>query len=371
MAAGDRAYLDYNATAPLRPAARDAMIDALAERGNPSSVHQEGRSARAMVEHARRAVAASVSAPVEGTVFTSGGTEANAWMLGSWDGPVAVSAVEHDAVRLARHDALVLPVDQDGIVSISTVDDLPEGTLVSIMAANNETGVLQPIADLAERVHVKGLFLHCDAVQTCGRLATGPLAQGADAVTISAHKLGGPKGVGALAVADPHRLPPALIRGGGQEHRRRAGTENVAAIAGFAAAVRDADEQIGDWCDIESLRDWMEERIETISPSVTIAGKAVARLPNTICVAMPGTDAQATVIAFDLAGISVSSGAACSSGKVARSHVLEAMGWEDNLAGAAVRVSLGLETTRAEAERFVAAWQDIIGRGLASRGLAA
>ena len=366
-----RTYLDHNATAPLRVCALEAMVAALGEVGNPSSVHAEGRRTRAVIEDARADVAALAGASTEGVVFTSGGTEADALMLSGWDGPVAISAVEHDAVRAARRDAIVLPVDAAGIVELDALRSLVPGTLVSVMSANNETGVVQPIAAIAERVRERSGVLHCDAVQTAGRLARSPLALGADAMTVSAHKMGGPKGVGALALRDPALAPAPLIRGGGQERGRRAGTENVAAIAGFAAVAREAKGRFGDWRHVAALRDWIETRIATISPRAEIAGRTADRLPNTLCVSLPGADAQALVIAFDLAGFAVSAGAACSSGKVARSHVLEAMGWDEVLSGGAIRISLGLETTREDVERFVAAWASIAPLHGAAEGLAA
>ena len=366
-----RTYLDYNATMPLRASALEAMVAALAEVGNPSSVHAEGRRTRALIEDAREAVAVLVGASTEGVVFTSGGTEANALMLSGWDGPVAVSAVEHESVRAARRDAVVLPVDEAGVLEIGSLPGLAPGTLVSVMTANNETGVVQPIAAIAARTRELGCVLHCDAVQTAGRGLDSPLALGADAMTISAHKMGGPKGVGALVVRDAALLPAPLVRGGGQERNRRAGTENVAAIAGFAAVAREVAGLRDAWRDVAALRDWIEARIATISPSTVIACRGGERLPNTLCISIPGADAQALVIAFDLAGFAVSAGAACSSGKVARSHVLEAMGWDEALSSGAIRVSLGLETTREEVERFAAAWTRIAPHHGAAEDLAA
>ena len=357
-----RTYLDYNATAPLRATAFEAMVAALGEVGNPSSIHAEGRRGRALVENARQAVASLVGSSAEGVVFTSGGTEADGLMLAGWDGPVAISAVEHDAVRAVRADATVLPVDGDGVLEIDGLAGLQPGTLVSVMTANNETGVVQPIAAIADEVRARGCILHCDAVQTIGRLSPSPLALGADAATVSAHKMGGPKGIGALVVRDPSLLPAPIIRGGGQERNRRAGTENVAAIAGFGAVAREAAGLAEAWRDVAVLRDWIEGRLATISPHVVIAGRDAERLPNTSCVSLAGADAHTLVIAFDLAGFALSAGAACSSGKVARSRVLQAMGWDDAQSGGAIRVSLGLETAREEAERFVAAWTTIAPR---------
>ena len=366
-----RAYFDYNATAPLRASARAAMIDALEMTGNASSVHAEGRRVRAVVETARDAVAALVGAPADGVVFTSGATEADAWMLQAWTGPVAVGAVEHDAVREARGDAIVLPVDPDGRVERDALTTLAPGTLVSVMSANNETGVLQRLAEIAAVADERDVFLHSDAVQTCGRIADTPFTDGARVISISAHKMGGPKGIGALVARDPADLPTPLVRGGRQERGYRGGTENVAAIAGFGAAAREAAAEAGDWRRLAALRDWIEDRIIAISPSAVIAGRGVDRLPNTCCVALPGAEAQSLVIAFDLAGFAVSAGAACSSGKVTRSPVLAAMGWSDALSESAIRISLGLETTEDEAERFVAAFADIAARHAAPPGLAA
>ncbi len=355
-----RAYLDYNATAPLRTVAREAMCEAMALVGNPSSIHADGREARRLVENARAEIAALAGVPAEAIVFTSGGTEANATVLLGWAGPVAVSAVEHDAVRLVREDVAILPVDEEGLVDLASLETVPAGTLISVMSANNETGVVQPLAEIGEVAARRGLVWHSDSVQTFGRVAANPLDYGAHAVTISAHKLGGPKGAGALIVRDDALRVAPLLRGGGQERHRRGGTENVAAIAGFGAGAAEvASAGFGDG-EMRTLRDWIESSIVAISPTTVIAARSAERLPNTICVAVPGADAQTLLIAFDLAGISLSAGAACSSGKVAPSHVLSAMGWSDARARGAVRISLGRETTRAEAERFVAAWREIV-----------
>ncbi len=355
-----RAYLDYNATAPLRTVARDAMCEAMASVGNPSSIHADGRAARRLIECARADVAALAGVPAEAVIFTSGGTEANATALLGWDGPVAVSAVEHDAVRLVRHDAAILPVDVQGLTDPASLETLPAGTLVSVMSANNETGAIQPLAEIGDAVARSGLVWHSDCAQTFGRMAVNPLEHGAHAISVSAHKIGGPKGVGALILRDDAFRFTPLLRGGGQERHRRGGTENVAAIAGFGAAAAEIAGAGYGGLEMRTLRDWIESSIVSISPTAVIAAQSTERLPNTICVAVPGVDAQTLLIAFDLAGLSLSAGAACSSGKVAPSHVLLAMGWSEALARGAVRISFGPETARAEAERLVVAWREIV-----------
>lgn len=383
----ERAYLDWNATAPLRSAARGAIAAALELTGNPSSVHREGRAARALVEAARGEVAALAGADARNVTFTSGGTEANALALSpTLADRLIVSAIEHPSVltggRFAKAEKFA--VDADGIVGLSALDAaLAKGprALVSIMAANNETGVVQPIAAAAEIVHRHGGLLHVDAVQAAGRIALDINQMGADLLTLSAHKIGGPKGVGALVRRDESISTDALIRGGGQERGSRAGTENVAGIVGFgAAAVVALSDLVAESVRMLTLRERLESAIRAVTPQAVIFGSVTERLPNTTLVAMPDAKAETLVIAFDLEGVAVSSGAACSSGKVAPSHVLAAMGVAPALARGAIRVSVGPTTTEAEIDRFISVWKKLaqslsIGekRGLAplSGGLAA
>ncbi|MEM8589772.1 MAG: cysteine desulfurase family protein [Pseudomonadota bacterium] len=357
-------YLDYNASAPLLPAARDAMVAALDVVGNPSSVHRFGRDARRLVEHARRHLAVRLAVDPQRVVFTSGATEANAAALSG----VAVtrrlvSAIEHDSV-LATDAVETFAVDGEGVADPAGLEralaeaDAP--TLVSMQLVNNETGVVQPVQEAAALAHDHGALIHCDAVQALGRLAVSPDALGVDLLTVSSHKIGGPKGAGALIVRDGLPLKP-LLRGGGQERRRRAGTENVAAIAGFGAAVEAAN--VDAWSRATSLRNRLETQLVATDAGAMVFGAHAGRVGNTTCVAMPGVDAETQVMAFDLAGIAVSAGSACSSGKVASSHVLAAMGIPDALARCAIRVSLCPDTKAGDIDRFVAVWGQIAARG--------
>jgi cysteine desulfurase len=386
-----RVYLDWNATAPLRPAAREAMRTALDLCGNPSSVHGEGRAARRVIEEARGEVAALVGADPRNVIFTSGGTEANALALSPVNGQrLLVSAIEHPSVlaggRFSPQDIEQVPVDMDGIVDLAALEQRLEAVtrdglrpLVSLMAANNESGVIQPVAAASEIVHRAGGLLHVDAVQAAGRIALDMETLGADLMTLSAHKLGGAKGAGALIRRDESIKIDPLIRGGGQERGSRAGTENAAAVAAFAAAA--AAVRAGFDAEVPhmaALRDRLEAGLRNLTPEAIIYGANVARLPNTTLVAMPGAKAETFVIAFDLDALAVSSGAACSSGKVAPSHVLAAMGVAPALARGAIRVSLGPTTTEAEIDRFLQVWQKLAQslsirekRGQASRKFAA
>ncbi|MEQ8966392.1 MAG: aminotransferase class V-fold PLP-dependent enzyme [Azospirillaceae bacterium] len=361
-------YLDHNATAPLRADARAALIEALDLVGNPSSVHAAGRAARRAVESAREAVAALVGAAPAEVVFTSGATEANATVLAGAGRPVLAAGTEHDSVR-AGLDGAPVPVDAEGRIDLSFLDrrlaEAGAPALVSVMLANNETGVVQPVAEAAAIARRHGALVHCDAVQAAGRLAVDRDALDVDYLTLSAHKIGGPRGVGAVVARDGVPLAP-LVRGGGQERRRRAGTENVAAIAGFGAAARAAAAEAGRLGALEALRDGLVAGIRAADPTAPLWGEGAGRLPNTACIGMPGVPAETQVMGFDLAGIAVSAGSACSSGKVAASHVLDAMG-AGAAAGEAVRFSLGPETTADEIERAVAAWAEVAARARGRR----
>jgi cysteine desulfurase len=353
-------YLDWNATAPLRPEAVAAATAALAHCGNPSSVHRRGRAGRKMVESARETVAGMIGAAPDSVIFTSGGTEANHLaLIGAGRERILVSAVEHDSVLRAVPAAQQIPVDGDGVVRLDAlaellaVDDRP--ALVSVMLANNETGVIQPVAEIAAAAHASGAIFHCDAVQAAGKIAFDLAAVGADLLTLSAHKLGGPAGAGALLAASGIDLAP-LLRGGGQEGGRRAGTENVPGIAGFAAAAKLAANEVGCYDRVRVLRDLLEAEILAAAPDAIVIGADAPRLPNTSAIAMPGTAAVTQVIALDLDGVMVSAGAACSSGKVGPSHVLAAMGLPPDVRASTIRVSLGWATTEAEIERFIQSW---------------
>ncbi len=360
-------YLDYNATAPMKPAVIEAVSASLAETGNPSSVHRFGRLQRRRIEAAREAVAALAGARANQVVFTGGGTEANNLALRGVGRRVVVSATEHDSVlKTAAATGERIAVDRDGRVDLDALAAMlardPRPALVCVMLANNETGVVQEVSAAARIAHAHGAILHCDAIQAAGKIPLDMGTLGADLLSLSAHKLGGPQGVGALVVGDEVALSPQLV-GGGQERGRRAGTENVAAIHGFGVAARLASDDLGQMVEIARLRDGLESRLTAAAP-VTVfgAGAGVARLANTSCIAMPDVAAETQVMAFDLAGIALSAGSACSSGKVRASHVLAAMGIAPSVAGCAIRVSLGWRSTRAEIDRFVDAWLDLWAR---------
>jgi cysteine desulfurase len=386
MSTQRRSYFDWNATAPLRAEARTAMQAALGATGNASSVHAEGRAARALIEQARADVAALVGAEAKTVIFTAGGTEANALALtpqieaGADQAPrggLLVSAVEHPSVlaggRFERVE--IVPVDPQGRVDLVQLQKKVEEIarpLVSVMLANNETGVIQPIREVAAIVHAAGGLLHVDAVQGAGRVACDMAALGADLMTVSAHKIGGPQGAGALVRRADLHFPAPLIRGGGQERNYRAGTENVAAIAGFGAAARAAlAGREAAAARMAALRDRIEAGLRAESPDVVIFGAGAERLPNTISFSKPGMKAETAIIAFDLNGIAVSSGSACSSGKVQPSHVLAAMGVDPALAGGAIRLSLGWDTTEDDAGNVLNAWRKVASALSKGRGIAA
>jgi len=341
------------------------MVAALDVVGNPSSPHAEGRKVRALIEDAREQVAALVGAKPAEVVFTSGGTEANnAVLAGGWDA-ILLAGVEHDSVlapaRKAGTRLIDLAVDHNGVVDrdgLAAAFAQAPGALLTLQIANNETGVLQPVADVARDAKALGIAVHTDAVQAVGRVEIDIAALGVDYLSLSAHKLGGPKGVGAIVMRGQAVLPP-LISGGGQERRRRAGTENVAAIAGFGAAAEAARRDLADMRQVQALRDGLEAQLRAVTPEAVIVAEGTARLPNTTSVALPGASAETLVIALDLAGIAVSAGAACSSGKVGSSHVLSAMGLEPRLARSAIRVSLGHASTAEDVASFLAAWSHI------------
>ena len=358
-------YLDHNATTPVLPEVADAMSEALRRTGNASSVHRFGRLVRRAVDDARENVAALIGASPANVIFTSGGTEANNQALRGASGTVFVSAVEHDSVFSAEPDAHTLPVDADGVLDLDVLRrELAQTNapaVVSVMLANNETGVIQHVSEAAEIAHEFDALLHCDAVQAAGKLAVDFAALGADMLTLSAHKIGGPQGVGALVLRDGLNLEP-LIRGGGQERRRRAGTENVPGIVGFGVAAASASENVAAYGAVASLRDDLERRVRNAAPDAIIYGAAVARLPNTSCIGLPGVTGELQVMTLDLAGVAVSAGSACSSGKVAPSHVLRAMGADEDAARSAIRVSLAADTTPEDVDRFVEVWSDMARR---------
>ncbi|KAA2235343.1 cysteine desulfurase family protein [Salinarimonas soli] len=376
MAATQRTYLDYNATAPLLPEAAEALTHALQLPGNPSSVHAEGRAARALVETARDRVAALAGARAGGVTFTSGGSEAANLVMspgfrrlsdGARPERLLVCATEHVCVleghRFPEDAVERIPVDRDGVVDLAWLERrlaelAPRRVLVSVHLANNETGVIQPLARIAERVRAHGGLVHSDAVQAAGRIPVDMAALGVDALTLSGHKLGAPKGVGALVLAsEGYELAP-LVRGGGQERGRRGGTENVAGIAAFGAAAEAVlRDLVAEGERLSGLRGAFEAAIGRLSPGSVVLGAGAPRLPNTVLFATPGLRAETALIAFDLAGVALSSGSACSSGKVRRSHVLDAMGVAPALAEGALRLSMGRGTTAQAVETFAAAYE--------------
>lgn len=371
----DRVYLDWNATTPLRPEARTAMAAAWDLVGNPSSVHAEGRAARHLIEQARAKVASALGGDPKNLIFTSGGTEANSLALtpglrrgsGLPINRLVVSAIEHASVlaggRFAQDALEILPVTKSGVVDPARLRAILAGgppALVSVMSANNETGALQPIPEIADIVHDTDGLLHVDTVQSFGKIPCDLRCMKADLLSVSAHKLGGPKGVGALLFGDGIRGLEGLIRGGGQERGRRAGTENIAGIVGFGAAVEAMTASSGEEARQEILRNRLEMGLRQ-TRGVIVFSEDVRRLPNTTLFTAPGLKAETAVIGFDLEGIAVSSGSACSSGKVQPSHVLQAMGVRPDLAKGAVRLSLGWSTTETDIDRCLQAWRKLAG----------
>lgn len=358
-------YMDFNATAPIRPEVVEAFLRASQNVGNPSSVHGFGRSARRLVEDARRSVAALVGSRSQDVVFTSGGTEANNLALkGSGKRLIVVSAGEHDSILQAMPDAESVSLNPDGTLDLAKLEQVlaevekragAGGLLLSVMLANNETGVLQAIPEISQIAKGFDALVHCDAVQAAGKVALDIVALGVDMLSLSAHKIGGPQGIGALVLTPGLDLQPLLL-GGGQERRRRAGTENVAGCAGFGVAAELAVTHLGDAHSLAVWRDEIEERLTALSPESRVFGREAQRLPNTSCISMPGVPAETQLMAFDLAGVAVSSGSACSSGKVQSSHVLRAMGASDAEAASALRISLGWSSKAEDVEALVEAW---------------
>lgn len=375
-----RSYLDHNATAPLLNEAREAMTAALNCAGNPSSVHNEGRAARRIVERARREIAELCNGRSDGVVFTSGATEAATTLLcpnyQAGRGTVRmsrlyVSSADHPCLlsggRFDREAVSVFPVDGNGVIDVNALaallenHDKEEGLpLVATHLANNETGVIQPAEEIGKLARSHGAVFVVDAVQAVGRLPVDIAKIGADFLIVSSHKIGGPTGVGAF-VADSDLLRPApLVVGGGQERGHRAGTENLIGIAGFGPAAAAARTGVDNRRLIRDMRDRIERRIVEIAPDTTIFGRDVARLDNTIFFAVANLEAETAQIAFDLAGVAVSAGSACSSGKVGPSHVLQAMGHGDRAGG--LRVSLGVDTRPEDADRFLSAFEQLVER---------
>ena len=353
-------YLDYNSGAPVRPQVVTAMTEALAEGGNPSSTHGWGRRARARLDRARTQVAAAVGADAAGVIFTSGGTEANALALrGAGRKVVLVSAIEHASVLNAVPEAMVVPVTGDGIVDVAALERIlaeTPGALVSVMLANNETGIVQPLAQVVQAARTHGALVHCDAAQALGRMPLALDRLGVDLLTLSAHKAGGPAGVGALVLADPAFALAAMVTGGGQELRRRGGTENVAGIVGFGVAAEAAVAELPRMAQIAQWRDDLAAQIAARLPTAQVIGGHMPRLPNTLCVALSGVDTRTQVMALDLDGVMIGAGAACSSGKLAESGVLRAMQVAPEVAAGAIRLSWGWNSSPADGAAFLTSW---------------
>ena len=389
MSENERIYFDYNASAPMLDCARAAVHDALTWVGNASSVHFEGRNTRKHLENARKQVADLVEATTANVIFTSGATEAANHALspvvraGGQELSISklyVGATEHPCVlnggRFSKESLQHLDVDGNGLVDIAALrlsleqHDYTAGMpMVAVQLANNETGVIQPVAEIASLVHSHDGFLVVDAVQALGKLPISMIETGADFLFLSSHKIGGPQGAGALVLANGALSPKPLFSGGGQESYHRGGTENVAAIVGFGAACEWHAENLTENIKKYSLRDSIEKGLSTISleagngiPQPVFFGKSVLRLNNTSCFAVDGIRAETALVGLDLDGISISSGSACSSGKVKQSHVLEAMGASTTEMTGALRISVGWNSTKKEADRFLDAWKTIIGR---------
>ena len=375
-----RIYLDYNASAPLRVAARSSIEQALACAGNPSSVHENGRILHGIINDARDRLARQLNVDGKGIVFTSGATEANNFVLSPryryFGQPLEIdrliiSATEHPSVtaggRFKPDQVDICPVDKDGVIDLDTLAQLVAQAgdgqlLVSVMLVNNETGVIQPIADVAAQLKGRKALLHVDATQALGKLDLDLDVLGADFLTLSGHKIGGGWGAGAVVARSDSVIAETLIRGGGQEFYHRSGTENAAAIAGFAAALSEIAGNRDELPRILALRDCLEAGLRTISSDIVIFSKDADRVGNTCCFAVPNLSAETAMIALDLQGIAISSGSACSSGKVGTSPVLAAMGVDDALNRAALRVSLGWGSTQEDIDKFLAAWRKIAGK---------
>lgn len=360
-------YLDYNATAPMKPAVISAVVEAMARHGNPSSVHRFGRISRRYVEEARASVAAFVGVRPAQVIFTSSGTEANNLVFSNnLTTDFYTSSIEHDSVLAVTPHAVRLPVTEDGIIDLvalkSILKSAPCPSLISVMMVNNETGIIQPLQEVSRIAKSYGHFIHTDAVQAAGRIPLSFDDLGVNCMTLSAHKIGGPQGVGALIVSDNIQLKP-ILKGGGQEMSRRAGTENVPGIIGFGVAAQLAADDLRNIPNLTSLRDVLQKRLSEIGGDhVVVLGKTVPRVANTLSIAMRNVRNETQVMALDLAGVAVSSGSACSSGKVKSSHVLRAMNYGDDIAGCVLRISLGWNTKPTDIDRCVETWRAVYER---------
>jgi len=359
-------YFDHNATTPVRAEVADAMAGALVLGGNASSVHGAGRRARQLVEEAREIIAELVGASLAQIVFTSGGTEANNLVLrGTECDHILVSAVEHNSVLDAADNIEIVPVNGNGVIDLtaltSRLSEIDGQVLISVMLANNETGVIEPIAEIVRIAKEHGALVHTDAIQALGKVNVDWGDLGVDFISLSAHKIGGPQGVGAIVINEEIPLK-SILRGGGQERSRRAGTENVPGIVGFGAAAKLIAGELDQISKTQDLRDRMEASIKAKCSDAVIFGESIDRLPNTSCVSMPGVTSETQVMKFDLEDYMVSAGSACSSGKVQASHVLKAMGVDEETASTAIRISLGFGNNSNDVDAFVSQWGKIYAR---------
>jgi cysteine desulfurase len=362
-------YLDYNASSPLRPEAAISIANLQNMPLNASAVHAYGREGRKHIENARKEIAALVNCEPNAVIFNSGATEGNNTVLQYFKGrPILVSCIEHPSVLDVVPHSIKIPVTKDGIVDLGALEDLlqkEKPALVSVMMVNNETGIIQPIAAISSLAKQYGAYLHCDAVQAAGRIPISLFDCGIDFLTLSAHKIGGPQGVGALILGLCGETP-VLLHGGGQEKKARAGTENVSGIAGFGAAARAAQDSMSDVnARLSSLRDTLEQELTLITPQIQIIGGDQTRVANTSFFTLPGVSSETMMMALDLEGFAISNGSACSSGTVKTSAVLKSMGRSDSEASGAIRLSMGWNTKSEDIENFLIAWRKLSGRWLA------
>jgi len=361
-----RSYLDFNATAPIRPEVIDAMVEGMRQGGNASSVHAEGRLARSSVEKSRKLVANLVGCNSRAVIFTGSGTEANNHALNrTGHEQLIVSAIEHESVLKARSDVSICPVTSEGVINLEELEKLLHvnklSKIVSLMYANNETGIIQPVMDATLLAHKYGALMHCDAIQAVGKIPIDFSKLNVDFLSLSAHKIGGPQGVGALICRD-RNIISGLVRGGGQESGLRAGTENVPGIIGYGVAAKTARRQLENFNQLCLLRNKIEKCLLNIDSSIAVFGQNMERLPNTSKFATPGLASEIQVMAFDLDGVSISAGSACSAGRIETPYVLSAMGIEDDLAKCAVRVSLGWTTTQFDVDRLITSYGALYAR---------
>lgn len=352
-------YFDYNATAPLIEPAKIAMLNAMDLVGNPSSVHKFGRDVRKVFENAREQIANFFSVETRNVTFTSGATEANNLIINGFNGAVFIEATAHDSLLSAKKGTELIAVDSLGIINLQALAaklaNTNQPTLVTVMAVNNETGVIQPLSEIMAICEKYKTHLHVDVVQAIAKIELD--YSKLDSFSLSAHKFGGPKGIGVVVINKPLTLTPQ-IKGGGQERSLRAGTENLIGAVGMGAAL---NTQLFDSKKLENFQNYLEENITKICSDAVVFGKLAPRVCNTSAIALPGIKSEIQLMQFDIFGIAISSGSACSSGKVKTSHVLNAMGVSDEIAKCAIRISTGFQTTKHEIDEFLKIWQTLYG----------